>query len=83
MREAETYRNLTARVTVAEPAQATATIATRARSIRRLRLRLVIFLVLGNYAAADKLRLASRVLNETPRAVLKRRLGVFFLHQKL
>ena len=39
MREAETYRSLTAMVTVAEPAQATATMATKTRSIRRLRLR--------------------------------------------
>ena len=36
-----------------------------------------------NDAAADKLRLASRVLNETPRAALKKPPGVFFLHQKL
>ncbi len=36
-----------------------------------------------NYAAADKLRFASRVLNETPRAAPKSRPGVFFLHQKL
>ena len=38
------YRKRLASVTVAVPAKATATIAIRARSIRRLRLRLVIFL---------------------------------------